>query len=384
MSAWWQVGARGGPFVEAAEKFLQWRKASPTRDELLGWLKREVDSFAHDTCAPPDSDDAFLEGAGALLAVWLIATHGGKHIAQGTAHRLALGDFGFFDPFDAIDQSLDAESPMDTFDTQTALAMEEAEGTGTYACVVRAFVRALGENIPELEITERFALNLRLSDGTAIDLQRIAEAAQTDRERTQAATKMVSLLSGRPTPMEPFEMVASNLVPRLVGRRFTEQLRDRAALLFLQPLAADVQIALQLEQRGRRRYVRAAEVEHWVTSQHQPLVVAIQQLASRSPTLKPEPRGECIALNAGDGHDAARLVVPALHDFMFDRLGANCLLSIPHRDLLLAGPRTAEHELRSLTAAAFDAAPHAISQSVFKLGAEGLSVVDRRIATNAT
>ena len=105
---------RGGPLTDAALAFLRAHAAPepfPRAGEALAWLAACVERQA-DIDAMESEDRAFVDGAGALLALLLVDHLGaGEHVTHDGTHRVRLGARGFFDPFAAIDEALDAERP---------------------------------------------------------------------------------------------------------------------------------------------------------------------------------------------------------------------------------------------------------------------------------
>ncbi len=176
----------------------------------------------------------------------------------------------------------------------------------------------------------------------------------------------------------------TRLLPRLLPPSFEASLPDdspRRGTLATRPVWQDVRVALILGYEGRSRFVREDELEDWAQSFDDCLTVAVANLAARSTTARfariETEAGPLVVARTGDGLDAARLLLPGLHDVLSAELGSPFLASVPHRDTLLAGPTSPEalvQALRHKTADDAARAPHRISDALFLVSPEGLSV----------
>src|SRR5690606_7330319 len=126
---------------------------------------------------PPTTDeDAFLEGAGALLGLLLLEHLGeGRYDREGERHGLRVGPH-FFDPFAALEAAIEAPRPRAELSRWVGEAEAEARGEGPTARVVAAFTRRLAQARPELSVSSGSGLRLTLSGGVEVDLERVARA----------------------------------------------------------------------------------------------------------------------------------------------------------------------------------------------------------------
>jgi len=361
----WVDALDAGPLAAVARRFAgdPLPRGPAAIEWLLAYLPRHLDEG--------EDDDEFIEGAGALLGVVLLDHHGGHHVVRGHRHRLTLGRFGSFDPFALAESLLDADDPHARLAEELRLAESEAAGVGPMARVVRAFAVALEAMRPELAIASRVGLALALSDGVEVDLRRVAVASdgEDDAVVARSAEKLVRLLPGgeADAPM-PFVEAAELLRPRLVAADFADELPG----LFTHPLPARfgtelIRVALQLAFEGRSRFVRQREVDAWRDAQ--PLLVAIENLAARSADARfvrvDSEDGVLVVAGSGDGLDAARLLLPTLEDVLRAELAGPILVSVPHRDTLLASD--SEALLRARTDDAHARAPHKIATALLRL-----------------
>ncbi|MEM7437115.1 MAG: hypothetical protein AAF436_18315 [Myxococcota bacterium] len=370
----------GGRLVPAALDFVHSQEAALPGSGATGvrWLADRIERFV-DEDAPSIDDDRFVEGAGALLGLLLIKHLGGKTRAQNGVHRVQLGQFGWFDPFVAISQAMDADDPRRCLAEYLVVAEKEAHQAGPVSRVVSIFAAVLAEARPDLHIRSQFELSVELSNDATVDLSRLEKVARDQDEAaiTEAAHRLVSMLPGNDGPRETsWEEAAPRLFPRLVADAFLESL-PRAGSLYLEEIGHDVYLALQLRYGPRARYVRKTEVAHW-SSNDDPFHRAVRNLASRSQDLRLEPVDHgVLRVCQGDGLDAARLVLPDLAVRLRQLSRQGWIASAPHRDVLLVAPATESTAVAALAADAAERAPHPISQSLFSISEDGISAIER-------
>ena len=384
MSDWLRaLGDRAGPLEAAARAFVERYRADVTALQGAAgvrWLVRVTDDFAADECSDADlkdDDDAFCEGAGALLGALAIDSMGGAHSARGTDHCVSLGPApyppGTFDPFVSIREALDADDPPYALAVALREAEAEARGEGPRARCVRAFVDALRRSQLSLGVAHRHRLELTLSDGTEVSLERLMANANPSR----AAARIVAMLgsSDRASAEDSWDELRPRLLPRLVGERFLTDLGGRAEQLQWRSLVADISIAIQLRYEGRSRFVRREEVDQWLAAGHDPARAVLANLRDAKPSLDlrtlggSSPSSSLFALRCGDGLDATRLLLPGLAEQLERRVGRPFLCAVPHRDVLLVGEddHAAERALRAHARELFARAPHAISETVLQV-----------------
>jgi len=371
------LGERGAPFASAARRFTRWRGGAPGAGTAgIRWLTGELDAFAHDDEAPADHDERFVEGAGALLGLLLIAHLGGRCTSKEGRHQVHLGPGlapGTFDPFAAVDAALDANDPLTALADAIRDAEGEAAGTGTRSRCVVAFHAALRDARPERSIAARHGLEVELDDGTEIDLERVLAAEDAG----DAARRLVSLLPGGPVLELDWADAAPRLLPRLVGQRFVDELGARADALQLRPLVGHIHVALQLRYEGRSRFVRRSEVDAWLDAGHDPARRALANLTDVDARLDVRPvEDDVYALTTGDALDATRLLLPRLADELEARIGRPFLAAVPHRDVLLLCPDdfAAERRLVAHARELHDRAPHPIAAHAVQV--DGTRITD--------
>jgi hypothetical protein len=369
------LAERAGPLLEAAQTFVELHGEVPRGSSGLRTLCAALESVE----APDDDAERRLaEGAGAVLALLLLDHLGaeGVHRARDGQHRLQLGQRGFFDPFAAVEASLASTDVRAELARQVALAEAEARGEGPVARVVLAFEQALARARPDLHIRQQFEHSVTLSDGTEVDLARIARVADADAALTTAtAERLVGLLGdGAAAPAAlPFEQVRHDLLPRLVNHVFLAELGGGAPLCTT-TVGHDVHLALVVMVGDRARYVRSSEVDAWGLEPGAARRLALRNLAARSKGARfargEHEEGPLVVASSGDGLDAARLLLPGLHAVLAEELPSPIVAAVPHRDTLLATTAQSEAAVRALARRAEDArarAPHGISAQLFEV-----------------
>ncbi len=328
----------------------------------------------------------FVEGAGALLAL-LLAKHisVGRIVSRKGVCRLHLGKHGWFDPFAAIEQSLQAQDVQKAFARQLALAEAEGAGKGAVARVLAEFSSQLNQAFPTLAIGDVFECDVVLSNGVEVGLQRVVEATRSAgmTEVRKAVQKIVSLLGENVGEKEalPWQEAQGQIFPRLVSRDFLQELDaslNEQSCLYRRELGGDVCVTMILRYANRVKYLSTNALERWDVTEDEAYEIAIANLAlnsayakfSRIDTL----HGPLIMAHSGDGLDATRLLLPSLYNVLSNELGAECVVGVPHRDTLLACASAPSELIRELQMRVEDAArraPHRISTHLWRLDSQG-------------
>jgi len=365
----------GGQLVPAARVFVDSAPPGPSvaGPEGVRWLAARLEDFT-DRDTDDSEDDRFVEGAGALLGLLLIDHLGGQTHVRDGRHRVQLGRFGWFDPFGAIQDVLDAEDPRACLAECLRIAEREADECGPVSGVIRAFAEELQRQRPDLEIRSHFELTVDLDNGATVDLARLERVAgeRDGNAVAEAARRIISMLPSA-APREPitWSEAAPRLLPRLVSKSFLESLPAEQKL-HTEVLVPHVYLAFQLRYGSRARYVPDGEVDHWPVGRATVRQRAVENLAGLSRALRLEPvTDDVFRVRQGDGLDGARLVLPDLAARLQRLADTNWLAACPHRDVLLVAHREAVAELARQAQDAFRRAPHPISASLFEVTPHG-------------
>lgn len=391
-AAWIEaIGARAGPLVPAALRFLAEHPGAPPPPlprgaEALRRLAHAIDAWAEREDEPGSTEEeAFVEGAGALLGCILLDHFpAGLHAAREGAHRVRLGQNGFFDPFRAVEGALEGPDARAVLVAEVACAEAEAASRAGVGRAVRVLRARLASLRPELEVRDHFEATVQLSDGVELDLARVLRATEGEREAAveQAVDKLVSMLpGGSGTSALAWEEARARLLPRLVSADFVAQLSAEGAgteLALRSMLDGALMVALVVAYEGRSRYVRRDELEGWPLARGEALAVAIENLAAHSASARfarvDTPLGPWVVARTGDGLDGARLLLPTLHEVLAPELGSPFLAAVPHRDTLLAcaiEPATLGAAMAKRAAEDAARAPHRVDPRLFVVGPGG-------------
>lgn len=369
----WIAKVRGGGALAPVAAAFAGRELGaelPPGPQALVALASAVDRFASQPSSSA-AEAAFVEGGGAFLGLVLLAYLGGAHVARDGVHRIQLGKAGFFDPFAAIESALETEPARAALVDAVAEAEREAEGVGAIARAALAFERALAELRADLAVSDRFDRRLWLGE-IEVDLARVVSATEgeSDAAVDQAVRKLVEMLPGGGGGEVAREEALVRVLPRVVGPRFDLPVASAG-------IAEGLRVAWVLAYEGRARFVTARDLERWAIAAPELARRAIENLAARSDRARfarvDTDAGPCVVARSGDGHDSARVLLPALAETLAPELGTPCIVAVPHRDALLACADTlpAIAALRARAEDDFARAPHGISAEVFRLHADG-------------
>ena len=380
---------RAGVLIKSAQPLL--REAFPRSRDGLGELCAHLDAFVFDDSEKPlliSDESQFVEAAGSLLALLLIDHVGSGHYAtRDSKHRIALGKRGFFDPFSAIQNAIDAKSPKKFLMTTVALAEEEARGEGPVSRVANVFAERLAQLRSDLSVLDHFESRMWLNEEIEVDLHRVITATRGESHASvvQSIDKLIAMLPGGPESAGLlWSEAALRALPRLVAKTFAPpgMTKGQSPLLTME-FAGDIDLAFVLGYEGRSRYVRSDELLAWEKDADTLRAQAIANLVEKSMRARFEAHdtehGKMIAARTGDGLDSARVLLPTLFDVLSASLGENILVGIPHRDTLLATAHVPTSPNASFFARVKDdaaRAPHRISDTIFLLTRAGIRAAD--------
>lgn len=385
-----RLGPRAGPLLEAAQRFLTGHPGAPDGalddgPRGLRALARAIDEWAEREEVSSDDEEGFVEGAGALLGLLLLAHVGeGEHRARDGVHRLRLGRHGFFDPFASVERALEGPDAGEVLVDEVGRAEAEAAGVAGLGRALAILERRLGALRPERSVRSSFGPDVLLDDGVELDLGRVLRAIDGEGEDAaiHAIDKLVSMLPGSgATSGLGWEEAAARLVPRLTASGFSERLaaEGRGALAARPLFDGALEVALVLAYDDRSRYVRVDELAGWSQTFDAALAAAVLNLAARSENARfarvDTSAGPLVVARTGDGLDGARLLLPSLHDVLAPELGTPLLAAVPHRDALFAcafEPASLREALVARVREDAARAPHRISQQLFRVDVRGI------------
>ncbi len=349
---------------------------------------RDLASALNDACERVDEgredEDKLLEGGGALFAHLLIGALGARPAQADGRLFLRVGNFGCFDPFEAVRHALDDDWPSEALRREVARAEAEATGHGPHARVVQELVR-------QVHATTRFRFEscdherAYFSESLEVMLAplfRVCSGESQSDVQSAVARVVRSIPEARAQPTD-WDALASRLFPRLVNRDFVAQMKSRD--LAFEPFHTELSMAFVIQDGKMARFVRETEIPSSLISHLRER--AIENLEQRSTNVRvrayrDDPRAGLRAaegvyqLTYGDGFDASRLCLPALGAAVTERFGVRAIVATPHRDALLAAPASHHDQLVRVTGDAFERAPHALTKRIFRFESNCLQGLD--------
>lgn len=184
------------------------------------------------------------------------------------------------------------------------------------------------------------------------NLWSIYEKDSLDREslRTLVTEHFDRMLAELDEERGPAPLHWSEVQPRLRPQFMpAEYLEQAPAALLSFPLNEDVAVGVVVDQENTYAYVRAEDPELWGVSRERVLELAIENLNFASadiPIHSGSGPDRFVAIEAGDGYDAVRLLVPGLRAFIAEHVGSPFFAGIPNRDFLICWAMDASQEFQ--------------------------------------
>jgi hypothetical protein len=145
------------------------------------------------------------------------------------------------------------------------------------------------------------------------------------------------------------------------------------------PFAGGLLTGIVADQDRAYMYLTRDTLDRWGTPKEDIYRIAIENLEARTKGLKLQQfkRGDTsfIAIGAGDGYDAARIMLPGLKKLLGEKLGFPFNFGVPNRDFLICWSASADEGSRQFVKGKlkedFQHQPYPISLSVFQVAADG-------------
>lgn len=195
------------------------------------------------------------------------------------------------------------------------------------------------------------------------------------------ATEMVRASEGTPDETSDLAQLRDRILPMIVSRQDDEV--DDLGLIG-QPLVAGLWLTYVIDGDRTIAYLPETALRNWNATLEDIHDLAIANLVRRSESMPAhatqDERGRfnLILFQSLDGYDAARLVLPSLHDRLRDHLGSPFAAAVPNRDILLCFRNEPEpvSRLRRQISEDFRTMPHQISDRLVLVTADGLAAYD--------
>ena len=145
------------------------------------------------------------------------------------------------------------------------------------------------------------------------------------------------------------------------------------------PFATGVAVGIVADFPQTYAYVRKVDLERWDVSSRELYELALENLEAISGSIDIQLIGggpeTFLAIDSGDGYDAARILIPGLQDFIASHLGETFRFGMPNRDFLICWRLDCSpdfhQQLATKIAEDHSERPYALSPSVFVRNSEG-------------
>jgi uncharacterized protein YtpQ (UPF0354 family) len=224
------------------------------------------------------------------------------------------------------------------------------------------------EGTPDPFLIKYGGAELGLHNLYALQTEKRFEPEQGDahlREHFWHILEALSLTQEASTP--PWEEARDKL--RLQIMR-TEHTRRAPVITF--PFAGDVVVAIAIDLTHAYSYVSSANLHRWKVTEELAYEQALSNLERASDGIQihaSEKPQRLLAIQTGDGYDAARLLLPAMRKLAVEQLGEPCYAALPNRDFLILWARSNPEEFQSMVRAQIrqdsESQPYPLTSTVF-------------------
>jgi uncharacterized protein YtpQ (UPF0354 family) len=195
------------------------------------------------------------------------------------------------------------------------------------------------------------------------------------------AVELIRVSEGTPDEEADFEKLKDRILPAVVNEAFAEAASSQ---LVQQSFVADLKIVYALDSDRTISYIQRQVVNQWNLSDEELHEIAIDNLVKRSEAIAAQAAQnedgqiDLILFQTLDGYDAARLLLPTLHDRLKEHLGSPFCAGIPNRDILLCfrNEDKTVSRLRGQIAKDYEQMPHQVTAQLLLVTADGIAARD--------
>lgn len=286
---------------------------------------------------------------GAFLGCVVIENLGGRWEREDGG--LVVGRVGGvnleFDPFDAVIRAI-IRPVLDSLESQYTLLKEEVEGRGPRMRFRERVLSALSRRLKSAGVGRVSGFDVFLTNGTKVHLGNLyATCLRSPECEAEAIDNFVDAVLSQAAAdgeMPGFEDARNRLFPVLKTTAFLNRpLGSGTKLsgdLVWEKFHCELAVCFVYDTGDCARFVRMDDLEGWEVSSDEVHWRALENLAASTALLEhgiAETRfGRAVVVNANDGYDAARILLPGLRDALMPHLGESFLVAVPCRDLLVA------------------------------------------------
>lgn len=242
------------------------------------------------------------------------------------------------------------------------------------------FIRARFPLVKVSRSDHSFSLRINGHSASLENLYRVATLQPEDARRHIERWVVELLRAGEGTPDEQrsFEELQDRILPVLLA----EGPQDvDAAGIVSQSFVEGLRVAYVIDHDRTLSYVPRATFDRWGVSLETLHETALRNLVARSEAIQahaaPDENGQVYLLlfQTMDGYDAARLLLPSLHDRLRGYLGSPFVAAVPNRDILICFRNDPEIVSRLLRQIGEDyrQMPHQVTDKLFLVTPDGIA-----------
>ncbi len=292
---------------------------------------------------------------GAFLGCMVVNNIGGRWEREGGG--LVVGGIGperaQFDSFEAVVRAA-IRPESEGLQVQYEQLRLEAQGRGPRILFRTKVLEALERSLPSVRVGRVRGFDIWLTNGWKINLGNIFTTCISRPGRSGGAIEgFVSALMGLSIAdweMPGFEAAREKLFPVLKPRAFMQRPLGKgisaSESLAWQDFCGELTVCFVYDDgaSGCMRFVCDDDLELWGIGVDEVRARALDNLANATTEsgmyeLAVTRFGKAAVINANDGYDAARILLPGLHKSLRGHLGKSFFVAVPCRDLLVAFER---------------------------------------------
>jgi hypothetical protein len=192
------------------------------------------------------------------------------------------------------------------------------------------------------------------------------------------AVELLRASEGHPDEDGPFESIKERIMPMILPAGAAEEGFESVVS---QPLIEGLRVAYAIDSDRTISYIANKLFDGWKMSMDDLHEQAIDNLVRRSEEMQANVAQDedgsitLIILSQRDGYDAARILLPTLHERLSEHLGSPFVAAIPHRDILLCFRNEKEtvERLAPQIAEDYTKMPHQVTEQLLLVTADGVA-----------
>lgn len=229
------------------------------------------------------------------------------------------------------------------------------------------------------------SFSIRVNGQTASleNLYRIAKLQPDEAEKhiLRWAVELLRFEETSPASLAKLEDVKDRIMPVVLG---SQTVAMQPGTLVTQELLPDLHIAYAIDHDRVISYIPRVVFAEWKIEIDELHEIAIANLVAKSQELPAHTANDeagnvfLVLLQTNDGYDAARILLPNLHDRLSEFLGSPFIVGVPNRDILVCFRDSPEinRRIEQRIEQDYHNWPHQITRQTFLVTADGLAPHD--------